>query len=83
MLVRAGGYPKFKKNAGGSLGGRRCTVKKKNSWRGVALVERNALQMLTWRSFVVVVVVVVVVGRRRRRGRRGCCCCCCCRCRCR
>ena len=30
-----------------------------------ALVARNALQMLTWRSFVVVVVVAVL-----------CCCCC-------
>ena len=38
------------------------TSKSKKSWRGDgALVARNALQMMTWRSFVVVVVVVVVV----------------------
>ena len=46
--------------------------KMKKSWRGVggegaapppnALVARNALQMSTWRSFVVNVVVVVVVA---------------------
>ena len=48
-----------------------ATVKSIKRWRGVggraqrlppnALVARNALQMLTWRSFVVVVVVVVIV----------------------
>ena len=76
-LVRAGSYPKIKKNAGGGLGGRAQrlppnalvarTALQMSTWRFfvvvvVVVVARNALQMLTWRSFVVVVVVVVVLG---------------------
>ena len=40
VLVRAGGYPKMKKKAGGGLGGRAQRLPPN------ALVARNALQML-------------------------------------
>ena len=48
-------YPKLKKKAGGGLGGRAQRLPPN------ALVARTALQMSTWRSFVVVVAAVDVV----------------------
>ena len=55
MLVRAGRYPKMKKSWRGVWGGGRSALPPN------ALVARTALQMSTWRSFVLVLVVVVVV----------------------